>query len=61
MYFIHGPPVFSILGGDEYNGHPVSAGYFGAYSMDALALALHCVYHTTGFDEGTSSTTTILG
>ncbi len=33
--------------GHSYNGFPVSAGYFGSYSMDALAMALHCVYHTS--------------
>ena len=36
--------------GREYNGYPVSAGYFGAYSLDGLAMALHCVYSTTSFD-----------
>ena len=33
--------------GHSYNGYPVSAGYFGAYSVDGLALALHSVYHTS--------------
>ena len=36
--------------GREYNGYPVSAGYFGAYSLDGLAMALHCIYSTTSFD-----------
>ena len=35
--------------GHSYNGYPVSAGYFGAYSVDGLALALHSVYHTSSF------------
>merc|ERR1712032_870122 len=35
--------------GMRYNGYPVSAGYFGSYSPDGLALALHCVYHTDTF------------
>ena len=37
--------------GQLYNGYPVSAGYYGAYSMDGLALALHCVYHTSDFGQ----------
>ena len=37
--------------GHQYNGYPVSAGYFGAYSVDGLALALHAVYHTTTFGD----------
>lgn len=35
--------------GRSYNGYPVSAGYFGSYCMDGLALALHCFYHTDSF------------
>jgi ADP-ribosylglycohydrolase len=37
--------------GSSYNGYPVSAGYFGAFSLDGLAIALHCVYHTCTFNE----------
>jgi ADP-ribosylglycohydrolase len=37
--------------GRTYNGYPVSAGYFGAYSVDGLALALHSFYHTQSFDK----------
>ena len=37
--------------GHEYNGYPVSAGYFGAFSLDGLAIALHCVHHTRSFNE----------
>ena len=29
--------------GCSYNGHPVSAGYFGSYAVDGLAVALHCI------------------
>mmetsp|Transcript_11980 Transcript_11980/g.26497 ORF Transcript_11980/g.26497 Transcript_11980/m.26497 type:complete len:452 (+) Transcript_11980:20-1375(+) len=36
--------------GSRYNGYPVSSGYFGSYSMDGLALALHSFYHTASFD-----------
>jgi len=32
--------------GRSYNGYPVSAGYFGAFSMDGLSMALHCLYTT---------------
>ncbi|KAJ3275659.1 hypothetical protein HDV01_007662 [Terramyces sp. JEL0728] len=39
------------LRGRSYNGHPVSAGYFGSFCMDALAIALHCCYYTNSFDE----------
>jgi len=35
--------------GRKYNGYPVSAGYFGSFAPDGLALALHCVYHTDTF------------
>jgi len=38
--------------GSTYNGYPVSAGYFGSYAPDALAVALHSVYHSESF-EGT--------
>merc|ERR1711939_40806 len=36
--------------GSSYNGYPVSAGYFGAFSIDGLAVALHCIYHTESFN-----------
>ena len=32
--------------GHIYNGHPVSAEYFGSYAVDGLAIALHCVAST---------------
>ncbi|CAE7425576.1 draG, partial [Symbiodinium microadriaticum] len=34
-----------------YNGYPVSAEYFGSYSLDAVSIALHAVYHTRTFPE----------
>jgi ADP-ribosyl-[dinitrogen reductase] hydrolase len=37
--------------GRKYNGYPVSAGYFGAFSIDGLAMSLHCLYTTTSFNE----------
>ena len=36
--------------GYSYNGYPVSPGYFGSFSMDGLAIALHCIYHTDSFN-----------
>merc|ERR1719218_119387 len=47
--------------GREYNGYPVSAGYFGSYSLDGLALALWSVYHTTSFDEAVTRSVNLLG
>jgi len=35
--------------GKHYNGYPVQKDYFGSYSMDGLAIALHSVYHTRTF------------
>lgn len=37
--------------GGEYNGYPVSAGYWGSYCMDGLAMALWAVRNTKSFDE----------
>lgn len=47
--------------GRKYNGYPVSAGYFGSYSLDGLAMALWCVYHTTSFDEAVTRSVNLLG
>lgn len=47
--------------GSRYNGYPVSAGYFGSYSLDGLALALWSVYHTSGFDEAVVKSVNLLG
>merc|ERR1719464_1073354 len=47
--------------GNTYNGHPVSAGYFGSYSLDAIAVALHCIYHTSSFNEAIVFCINLLG
>eukprot|EP00746_Dinoflagellata_sp_MGD_P128673 gnl/MRDRNA2_/MRDRNA2_62988_c0_seq1.p1 gnl/MRDRNA2_/MRDRNA2_62988_c0~~gnl/MRDRNA2_/MRDRNA2_62988_c0_seq1.p1 ORF type:complete len:420 (-),score=74.66 gnl/MRDRNA2_/MRDRNA2_62988_c0_seq1:135-1394(-) len=47
--------------GGRYNGYPVSAGYFGSYSMDGLAMALWAVYHTKSFDEAITKSVNLLG
>jgi len=47
--------------GSRYNGYPVSAGYFGSYSLDGLAMALWSVYHTTSFDEAVARSVNLLG
>uniref|UniRef100_A0A7S4VKR0 ADP-ribosylhydrolase ARH3 n=1 Tax=Alexandrium monilatum TaxID=311494 RepID=A0A7S4VKR0_9DINO len=47
--------------GSSYNGYPVSAGYFGSYSLDGLALALWSVYHTSSFDEAVVRSVNLLG
>lgn len=47
--------------GHSYNGYPVSAGYFGSYSMDGLAMALWSVYNTTSFDEAVVRSVNLLG
>jgi ADP-ribosyl-[dinitrogen reductase] hydrolase len=36
--------------GAVYNGFPVSAGYFGSFSLDGLAMALHAMYTTDSLD-----------
>jgi len=47
--------------GSSYNGYPVSAGYFGSYCLDGLAMALWSVYHTTSFDEAVVRSVNLLG
>lgn len=47
--------------GSRYNGYPVSAGYFGSYSMDGLAMALWAVYNTKSFDEAITKSVNLLG
>uniref|UniRef100_A0A7S2NUH9 ADP-ribosylhydrolase ARH3 n=1 Tax=Zooxanthella nutricula TaxID=1333877 RepID=A0A7S2NUH9_9DINO len=47
--------------GRKYNGYPVSAGYFGSYSLDGLAMALWSVYHTSSFDEAVTRSVNLLG
>merc|ERR1712137_751105 len=49
------------LRGRSYNGYPVSEGYFGSYSMDGLALALHSFYHTTSFMDAITKCVNFLG
>jgi ADP-ribosylglycohydrolase len=47
--------------GRSYNGYPVSAGYFGSYSMDGLAMAMWSIYHTRSFDEAVVRSVNLLG
>ncbi|KAJ3099324.1 hypothetical protein HK100_004912 [Physocladia obscura] len=47
--------------GSNYNGYPNSAGYFGSYCMDALAIALHSCYTTDGFEQAILKTINFLG
>lgn len=47
--------------GPNYNGYPVIPTYFGAFSMDGLAIALHCVYHTHSFDKCLEKVVNFLG
>jgi len=49
------------LRGYSYNGHPVSAGYFGSYAVDGLALALHCVASTSSLDAAIERCLNFLG
>eukprot|EP00931_Biecheleriopsis_adriatica_P067975 TRINITY_DN42030_c0_g1_i1.p1 TRINITY_DN42030_c0_g1~~TRINITY_DN42030_c0_g1_i1.p1 ORF type:complete len:442 (+),score=87.58 TRINITY_DN42030_c0_g1_i1:200-1327(+) len=47
--------------GWSYNGYPVTADYFGSYSLDGLAGALWAVYHTRSFDEAVSRAVNLNG
>jgi ADP-ribosyl-[dinitrogen reductase] hydrolase len=47
--------------GRTYNGHPVIPEYYGAFSMDGLALALFCVHHTKSFDDAVERCVNFLG
>lgn len=47
--------------GKIYNGYPVDADYFGSYSMDGLAMALHSVYHTKSFTAAVARCVNFLG
>merc|ERR1712039_359359 len=47
--------------GSEYNGYPVSSGYFGSYALDGLALALWAVYHTDSFDAAVTKCVNLCG
>eukprot|EP00440_Ansanella_granifera_P067453 gb/GFBE01073164.1/.p1 GENE.gb/GFBE01073164.1/~~gb/GFBE01073164.1/.p1 ORF type:complete len:477 (+),score=93.44 gb/GFBE01073164.1/:1-1431(+) len=58
-----GPYIVETLAarGTLYNGYPVDPGYFGAFSMDGLAIALHSVYHTRSFMEALTCCVNFLG
>jgi len=48
--------------GSSYNGYPVGDGsYFGSYCLDALAIALRCVYHTDSFTSAVVCCVNYLG
>lgn len=47
--------------GKSYNGYPVSPGYFGAFCMDGLSMALHAVHQTTSFDAAIARCVNQLG
>jgi len=47
--------------GRSYNGYPVSAGYFGSYSLDGIAMALHAVYHNDTFETTVAHAINLLG
>jgi len=39
------------LRGRKYNGYPVNDCYYGAFSIDGLAMALHTIYTTDSFES----------
>jgi len=47
--------------GTKYNGYPVFPGYFGAYCMDGMAMALWALRHSTSFVECALKVTNLLG
>ena len=47
--------------GHSYNGYPVSPGYFGAFSMDGLAMALWSIYHSDSFGATVEKCVNLLG
>merc|ERR1719436_1008977 len=47
--------------GETYNGYPVSAGYFGSFCMDGLAMALWSVYHSKSFDDAVVRSVNLCG
>merc|ERR1712137_84322 len=47
--------------GRTYNGYPVTRGYFGAFCMDGLAMALWAVYNTSCFDDAVTRCANLLG
>lgn len=47
--------------GSAYNGYPNSPSDFGSYTLDALAISLHCIYHTDSFAEAVEKEVNYLG
>ena len=47
--------------GRQYNGYPVSAGYFGSFCLDGLAIALHAVAATASFSAAIERCVNFLG
>lgn len=47
--------------GRKYNGYPVDAGYFGAYSMDGLSMALWGLSHSNTFISALLNVVNLLG
>jgi ADP-ribosylglycohydrolase len=47
--------------GRNYNGYPVSAGYFGSFCLDGLAIALWSIYHSNSFGEALEKCINIRG
>mmetsp|Transcript_53370 Transcript_53370/g.72940 ORF Transcript_53370/g.72940 Transcript_53370/m.72940 type:complete len:548 (-) Transcript_53370:307-1950(-) len=54
-----GPTI--LKRGRRYNGYPNSAGYFGSFSFDGLAMALWSVYHTQTFGTAIEKCVNLLG
>ena len=50
-----------IRRGRRYNGYPVSAGYFGSYCMDGLAMALYGLRNSTTFSGAVLNIVNMLG
>jgi len=55
--------IVATLGrrGARYNGYPVSAGYFGSFCLDGLAVALHSVARTDSFGRAIEHCVNLLG
>ena len=47
--------------GEYYNGYPVSAEYYGSFSLDGLASALHAIYFTDSFSTAIEAAVNRLG
>ncbi|CAK9106633.1 unnamed protein product [Durusdinium trenchii] len=48
-------------GNDLYNGHPTTPGYFGAYCMDGLAMALWALWNSNSFAHALLNAVNLLG